>query len=84
MLKKDSPIFLQNINMIARHFFLLLKSLRLSGTTLVYSPGIGADYALGSKLFHDIKYDVNLSSPSNDFRTVFPIQMHRCPHLTLT
>ena len=37
MLKKDSTIFLQNINMIARQLFLLFKILRLSGTTLVHT-----------------------------------------------
>ena len=35
MLKKDSPIFLQNMNVSARQLFLLFKKSRLSGTTLV-------------------------------------------------
>ena len=44
MLKKDSPIFLQNINMIARQLFLLFKK----STTFWDNPRI----ALSAPLFN--------------------------------
>ena len=51
MMKKDIPIVLQNINMSGRHFFLLFKSLRLSGTTLVFlKPVYLYNFCKGTKL----------------------------------
>ena len=55
MLKKDSPIFLQNINMIARQLFLLFKKsttfwdnprivkFGLQGFNIIIPPGIYAE-----------------------------------------
>ena len=54
----------------------------------VFSPGAGEDNPLGSKLYHKHKSPVNLVicckfKPLNGFVTVFPIQIHRQPSLTL-
>ena len=54
----------------------------------VYSPKAGADNTLGTKCFHKHKYSDHLPisckfCPSNYIFTIFPIQMHGRPMLTL-
>ena len=54
----------------------------------VYSPGAGAGNPLGTKFSHKHKYSVHLPisckfCPSNHILTIFPIQMHGRPMLTL-
>ena len=58
------------------------------GNIHVYCPGVGADLPLGSIYFQNHKYSVHLPIsikffPSNDILTIFPIQMHGRPMLTL-
>ena len=54
----------------------------------VYCPGVGADQPLGSNFFQNYLPSVHLPISckiclSNDILTIFPIQMHRRPMLTL-
>ena len=56
---------------------------------MVFSPSAGADEALGPFFFRIINILSNCQFlfylfPSNDMLTVFPIQMHRQPMLTLS
>ena len=58
------------------------------GHAHVYSPGPGADNPLGTKFFHKQNYSVYLPisckfCSSNRTLTIFPIQMHGRPMLTL-
>ena len=64
------------------------KMFEYYGHTHVYSPGAGADNPLGTNFFHKHKYSVHLPisckfCPSNHILTIFPIQMHGRPILTL-
>ena len=53
----------------------------------VYCPGVGSNQPLGSKFFQNHKTSVHLPISfkflSNDILTIFPIQMHGPPMLTL-
>ena len=54
----------------------------------VYCPGVGADRPLGSKFFQNHQSCVHLPIackffPTNDILTLFSIQMHERPMLTL-
>ena len=64
------------------------KIFEYHGYIHVYCPRVGADQPLRSKYFQNHTSSVDLSIsfkffPSNDILTIFPIQMHGRPMLTL-
>ena len=64
------------------------RSLNIMVIYMCIAPGWGLTHAWGPNVFQKLKSSVHLpisskSCPSNDILTIFPIQRHRRPKLTL-